>query len=95
MLLHSPLQNERLNAHTHISAIDSKVTINFLRPKKDSNQQKNFPTPFKPGALLQNKNSDLPGKKELSLSFYKLRAKISLHFFLLIPTPSRVKRVRF
>ena len=52
LLLHSPLQNERLNAHTHIPAIDSKVTMNFLRPKKDSNQQKNLPTPFKLGAYL-------------------------------------------
>ena len=75
MLPNSLLQNECLNAHTHSPAIDSNVTMNFLRPEKDSNQQKNFRTPFELGAFHLNKNYDLPSNKE-SINFFHVPAQL-------------------
>ena len=75
MLPNSSLQNECLNTHTHSPAIDSNVTMNFLRPEKDLNQQENFLTKFVLGAFHLNKNYDLPSNKE-SINFFHVPAQL-------------------
>ena len=75
MLPNSSLQNECLNTHTHSPAIDSNVTMNFLRPEKDLNQRENFLTKFVLGAFHLNKNYDLPSNKE-SINFFHVPAQL-------------------
>ena len=75
MLPNSSLQNECLNTHTHSPTIDSNVTMNFLRPEKDLNQQENFRTKFELGAFHLNKNYDLPSNKE-SINFFHVPAQL-------------------